>query len=74
LSKWEPIGVRDVPQAADEYDEYASHVARMQVEGASVAEVSRYLLEVERNALGLKGDPARASEVAVKLLSLTGSQ
>jgi len=71
LNEWDPIGIRDVPQAKDEYDDYAAPIARLLVEGTSVAELSRYLLEIERDTLGLRGDPARASEVATKLLSLT---
>ena len=61
LNEWDPIGIRDVPQAKDEYDDYAAPIARLLVEGTSVAELSRYLLEIERDTLGLRGDPARAS-------------
>jgi hypothetical protein len=71
LSQWDPIGVRDVPQAADEYDGYAAHVANMLAEGTTVGELSSYLLEIEQDALGLRGDSARANEVANKLLNLT---
>ncbi len=70
LAHWDPIGVGDVRQAADEYDEYALYVARMLAKGSSHAELSRYLLEIERATLGLKGDPARARRVAAKLLTI----
>jgi hypothetical protein len=71
LVEWDPIGIQDVPQAADEYDEYALRVARMLSDGTSVAELSRHLLEIETDVLGLKGDLARVQRVAAKLLTIT---
>jgi hypothetical protein len=73
LVEWDPIGIRDVPQAADEYDAYAPPIARMLADGTSVAELSRYLLEIETDALGLNGDPARAKHVADRLIDIRQS-
>jgi len=73
LVDWDPIGIRDIPQAADEYDEYVPRIAKMLSDGTSVAELSRHLLEIETDALGLKGDPARAQQVAARLLTITQS-
>jgi hypothetical protein len=70
LADWDPIGVGDVPQAADEYDDYALRIARMLAGGTSVAELSGYLLEIETDTLGLKGDPARATRAAERLLNI----
>ena len=70
LAHWDPIGIRDIPAAADEYDEYAPPIARMLAGGTSVAELSSHLLEIETDVLGLKGEPARAHQVAARLLSL----
>jgi hypothetical protein len=67
LADWDPIGIRDVPQAADEYDEYAPPIAKMLADEASIVELSRYLLEIETETLGLKGDPVRARRVAEAL-------
>lgn len=69
LADWDPIGVRDVPQARDEYDEYLLPIAKMLIKGTTVAELSSHLLEIEREAFGLKGDPERADRVATRLLS-----
>ena len=71
LVYWDPIRVGDVPKVADEYDAYTLPIVRMVADGTSVAELSRYLLEIETDRLGLKGDPDRARLVAAKLLSLT---
>ena len=35
LADWDPIGIRDVPQARDEYDGYAATIVRMLAGGAS---------------------------------------
>jgi hypothetical protein len=69
LADWDPIGIRDVPQARDEYDEYLPLIAKMIIKGTTVAELSSHLLEIERDAFGLKGDPERADRVAMRLLS-----
>ena len=71
LDEWDPIGVRDVPQARDEYDEYLLPIAKMLVGGTTIAEISSRLLQIEREAFGLKGDTDRASRVAIRLMSLT---
>ena len=70
LSDWDPIGIRDVPQTADEYDAYAAPVARMIAEERSEAELTAYLLEIETEIFGLVGDTERARRVAAKLRSI----
>lgn len=70
LAEWDPIGIRDVPQARDEYDEYLPLITKMLVKGTTAAELSSHLLEIETNDFGLKGDPDRASHVATHLLRI----
>ena len=70
LADWDPIGIRDVPQARDEYDGYAATIVRMLAGGASRAELSDRLVEMEVDSMGLKGDYERAQVVAAKLWSL----
>ena len=68
LHDWDPIGVRDVPQAQDEYDGYVSRIASsMTATGAKQAIVAQ-LLEIERDRMGLGGDDYRAQRVADLLL------
>lgn len=33
MDHWDPIGVAEVPEAADEYDTYVGHIGRMLREG-----------------------------------------
>jgi hypothetical protein len=67
LTDWDPIGICDVRQAQDEYDDYVGRIAEMLTNSRSIAETSEYLLHVETNVLGLPGNRERARAVAAKL-------
>ncbi len=67
--EWDPIGVKDVPAASDEYDEYVDAIVRKIVAGVSVDELSSYLMSIETELMGLNGDAVRARAVASRLLS-----
>jgi hypothetical protein len=43
MAAWDPIGVKDEPLAADEYDSYMLPLARKLREGASADDVATYL-------------------------------
>ena len=47
MERWDPIGVRDEPMAADEYDEYATQVFGLLARGASDDQVVGYLGQAE---------------------------
>jgi len=54
LADWDPIGVSDIPEAADEYDAYADTVFSMLVnQNASVDDVAQYLFKVATERMGL---------------------
>lgn len=54
LSDWDPIGVSDIPEAADEYDAYADTVFSMLVnQNASVDDVAQYLFKIATEHMGL---------------------
>lgn len=67
LQSWDPIGIAGVAAAADEYDQYVKPITTMITTGTSVDELSRYLVELERDRMGLKSDDRRAQFVATKL-------
>ena len=69
-SDWDPIGVRDVPQAADEYEPYVIPVANRLMAGEPAAKLARFLLDTETNLLGLDGNARRARAVASKLRAI----
>ncbi|MEG6507505.1 hypothetical protein V6C03_00805 [Methyloligella sp. 2.7D] len=70
---WDPIGIRDVPAASDEYDDYAPGLAAKLLSGASLQELTEALLRIETESIGLEGDRARAAEIAAKLTMLSQS-
>jgi len=56
MREWDPIGVADVPQAADEYDAYAATVYVMLMDQrASRDEIEAYPFDIAANHMGLAG-------------------
>lgn len=70
LMDWDPIGIRDVPQAQDEYDNYVPRIAEMVTSRRSIVELSEYLLHLETGVMGLPGNRERARAVAGKLAEI----
>ena len=52
MEQWDPIGVNDVPEAADEYDSYVGVVGRMLREGKTQSELTAYLTAVREDRMG----------------------
>lgn len=71
MREWDPIGVKDVPEAQDEYDAYADKAYVMVMhEDASVEQIADYLHHVETQHMGLgQSNEAkdRARKVAIAL-------
>lgn len=55
LDQWDPIGVREEPAAQNEYEMYVYGAFRLLVDGASEQAIARYLLEIERERMGMDG-------------------
>ena len=53
MQEWDPIGVSDVPEAADEYDLYIDNVHRLIERGRSAEDIATYLRTVEVEQMGL---------------------
>jgi hypothetical protein len=64
MDEWDPIGVKDVPEAADEYDSYLGDIYGLIGRDASIAEISDYLCSVEVNRMGI-GPSAKNSLNAI---------
>lgn len=65
MSKWDPIGVRDEPMAADEYDGYIGDICALLDRDATDKEIIGYLFAVETDRMGLtdlKGNPVLVSD------------
>jgi hypothetical protein len=69
MEDWDPIGVRDWPDAVTEYDTYVGGVGEMLHEGASAAEVEAYLNDMREEAIGLgPSSSGRERDVAARLV------
>ncbi len=67
LTEWDPIGVRDIGQARDEYNAYAPQIASLLAANATVSAISEHLLLIETERMGLPPDRIRAERVAAML-------
>lgn len=74
MEEWDPIGVRGIPAASNEYDRYADTVYVMMMDGnANAADIEDYLVEIASNYIGLGRKPyilERSRSVAGKLIAL----
>jgi hypothetical protein len=67
LRDWDPIGVRDAPQAQDEYDGYIGGVYRLLATGAAEHDVAEHLAQIERDSMGFSTRPDALVKVASRL-------
>ena len=68
LAHWDPLKVRSTPAAQDEYDSYIPRIVKMLLDGADCAALSRRLVTLERDSMGLGGYEARCDHGARQLL------
>jgi hypothetical protein len=64
---WDPIDVKDVPEAQNEYVGYSGTLGRMLREGASEAELADYLAQAEKR-MGLRPNDQVDKLTATKLV------
>lgn len=67
LREWDPIGVRDVPEAQDEYDSYVGGVYRLLANGASNRQLAEHLSRIEQESMGFSTTPGALVGVAERL-------
>ena len=68
LANWDPIKVRSTPAAHDEYDSYIPRIVKMLLDGSDCATLSRRLVTLERDSMGLGGYEVRCDRAARQLL------
>jgi hypothetical protein len=74
MEKWDPIGVRGIPEARSEYDSYIIPLYSLLRKRASEREVIDYLNKIETECMGLSFSSENViQEVARKLLILNVS-
>jgi hypothetical protein len=61
MQEWDPIGVRDVPQARGEYDSYVGHIYTMLMgEHASAEAIAAHLDDIAIRHMGFSPTPGSA--------------
>jgi hypothetical protein len=60
MTAWDPIGVKDEPRAADEYDSYMLPLARKLREGAAAEDVAAFL-DTAESQMGSEEIPRNAA-------------
>lgn len=55
LEVWDPIGVREEPNAQDEYDAYIGDIYELLIQGPSYERITDYLYGVVSERMGLGG-------------------
>ncbi len=69
---WDPIGVRGIKEAADEYDMYAPRVLELLKADAPVEQIADYLTGVVRDRMELPVRPDWDTDVSAMLREMFG--
>lgn len=70
MSDWDPIGIKDEPACADEYDRYVGGVYRLLASGATPEQIAHHLVQIENDMMGLRATPHDRLDVAEKLAAI----
>lgn len=70
LWAWDPIGVRGIPEAVDEYDSYAPAILQMLETGTFDRQIADYLTSVVRDRMELRPNPKADEDIAAMLREL----
>ncbi len=68
LEVWDPIGVKDEPNAQDESDSYIGHLYELLTGNVTDAELSKYLYWVAHDRMGF--EEAKASDMQTTVAAL----
>lgn len=68
MRNWDPLGVRDNPDAQNEYDSYIIRIAEILSANADQYALGRHLTNLEQSSMGLPGHPPRCDRAARALL------
>jgi hypothetical protein len=72
MQDWDPIGVRDVPEAQDEYDIFIPKVVRIIVQNGRAEGIAKVLVSAELD-IDAESNLDQVSRVAEKLLNINSN-
>ena len=70
MREWDPIGVAEIPEAADEYDSYIPDVFALLQKGATAKDLAAHLDAITLYTIGLSPNAQRSSAAASALLAM----
>jgi hypothetical protein len=70
LERWDPIGVKGIPEAVDEYDSYIPGVVALLQQTADPLRVAAYLERIAQERMGTSPSHAPGGAAALELVSL----
>jgi hypothetical protein len=68
---WDPIGVKEISEARDEYHSYVWKVVDFKLTGVASEIIAQYLFQIETGHMGLTGnleDCRRVSQIIINLV------
>ena len=60
---WDPIGVREVPEARNEYDSYSGIIFRKLVERTEKEKIKEYMISIQSETMGMEVGPAEENQI-----------
>ena len=70
MDQWDPIGVKGIPEAADEYDGYIGGVYRLLVSMADAQQIANHLAAIQTKNMGLPQKAENLVTLAERLRSI----
>jgi hypothetical protein len=70
LNEWDPIGVKDIPEAVDEYDSYIPIIKNLIIGKSSQDQIFKLLQQIETQNIGLDSDAIHTMAIAAMLSKL----
>ncbi|AHI05239.1 hypothetical protein BDW_03655 [Bdellovibrio bacteriovorus W] len=70
LNDWDPIGIKNNPNAKAEYDQYALRIVGMLYSGTTRTELAKYLDSVVTDDFGLSANKSLSHTVSEKLMAV----
>jgi hypothetical protein len=70
MEEWDPIRVKDTPEAADEYDMYIGGVYRLLEQQASEDEILQHLWDIETGRMEMVVDASKRRAAVAALIAL----
>jgi hypothetical protein len=73
LHEWDPIGVRDIPEAEDEYDSYVGQLYGMLLRREPGHVLEDHLWRIETEHMGLCSNRQHTKQIVERLLQIAES-